>query len=173
MAQFLVFMVIVFAPRFILFLAVPQALVRGVAVSMWLFGFPVAAVWFALKSQMIRPGGKLYRPESDSVRPTIERNIRIIVLAFSVFVVYVETLPLAHDLIALYDHRAPVRISKQVKSIDRGYRNMGIEETISFSDGGKSSYLWYPTTVLRSGSTYDFVVLPQSRMILDYHELTR
>ena len=93
MVRFFVFLVIVFAPRLILSLAVPQVLVRGVAVSMWLFGFPVAAVRFALKSQMIRPGGKLYRPEFDSVRPTIERNIRIIVLAFSVFVVYVEALP--------------------------------------------------------------------------------
>jgi hypothetical protein len=57
MIPFLIFLAIVFAPRFILSLAVPQALARGVAMSIWLFGGPVAAVWFALKSQMIHLAG--------------------------------------------------------------------------------------------------------------------
>ena len=78
------------------------------------------------------------------------------------------TLPFARELTELHAHHGPARISKQVRRVDSGYQNMGIYETISFSDGGKSSYLWYPTTVLRIGSTYEFVVLPHSRMILDY-----
>ena len=175
MIRLLVFIAIVFLPRLILSLfSVPQALVRGVTVSTLVLLCPVAIAWFGLKSQMIRPGGKLYQPKFDSVRPKIERNIRILVLAFGVFFVYFLTLPVTHDLIELHASQTPIRVTETVRRVDSGYRTMGIEETVSFSESAKDGYLlWYPTKPIRVGSTYEFVVLPKSRTILDYAELPK
>jgi hypothetical protein len=145
MYRWLVAVVIFLAPYLILSSSrVPQELGRGIIVSIWLFCFPVAISWFALKSQMIRPGGKLYQPRFDDVRPTIERNIRILVMAFGVFFVYFATLPFARDLIQLASGEAPLQITSQVKLQESGYRNL-VEKTIGLSQGGKNYYLWYPS----------------------------
>jgi hypothetical protein len=173
MVRWLVVLGIFVAPYLLLsFPVVPQALGRGIVVSIWLFGFPVAIAWFALKSQMIRPGGKLYQPQFDHVRPKIERNIRILVMAFGVFFAYVATLPFARDLTQLASGEAPIHVTSGVRRIESGYRNP-VEKTIAFSEGGKNYYLWYPSKSLQVGRTYAFVVLPRSRIILDYHELSR
>lgn len=173
MYRWLIAGVIFLAPYLVLSLSrVPQALGRGVIVSIWLFGFPVAIGWFALKSQMIRPGGKLYQPRFDAVRPTIERNIRILAMAFGVFFVYFATLPFARDLIQLASGEASLQITSQVKLKESGYRNL-VEKTIGFSEGGKNYYLWYPSKSIQVGRTYEFVALPRSRIILDYRELNR
>ena len=174
MFQFLVFVAIVIVPHLILSLTtVPQALGRGIIVAIWLFGFPVAGVWFAVKSQMIRPGGKLYQPRFDAIRPQIERNLRIIVVAFVLFWLYFETLPFGHDLIELQAGRALPRITREVKNVDSGYRAMGIQKTIGFASERENYYLWYSSKFLRVGDTYEFVVLPSSRIILDYRELNQ
>jgi hypothetical protein len=173
MVRWLVVLGIFVAPYLVLsFPAVPQALGRGIIVSIWLFGFPVAVAWFVLKSRMIRPGGKLYQPQFDDVRPKIERGIRILAMAFGVFFAYVATLPFARDLTQLASGEAPIHVTSEVTRKESGYRNL-VEETITFSAGGKNYYLWYPSRSLRVGRTYAFVVLPRSRIILDYRELGR
>ena len=138
-----------------------------------MFGSPVAILWFGLKSRMIRPGGKHYQPRFNAVRPDIERNIRIIVMAFVAFFVYFESVPFAQDLIGFRTSDGPLRITKEVKYIERGGYHNWVEESVGFSDGGKSYYLWYPSKSLRVGGKYELSVLPRSRMILDYREFNQ
>jgi hypothetical protein len=90
MARWAAFLSIFIAPYLVLRLpGVPQTLGRTIAVSILLLGGPVAIFWFGLKSQMIRPGAKLYQPQFDSVRPRIEWAIRILVLACGAFFLFV------------------------------------------------------------------------------------
>lgn len=149
---------------------VPQALYRIIVISIWAFCAPVAIVWFGLKSQMIRPGGKLYQSQFDDVRPKIERNMRIFVLAFGIFYFFVLTLPFAEDLIQLANSRKLSRITEEVKYI---HSSRGPMQSIGFSRSDKNYYLYYGTKLLRIGGTYEFVVLPRSRALLDYAELKR
>jgi len=149
---------------------VPQALGRTIAVSIWAFCAPAAILWFGLKSQMIRPGGKLYQPQFDDVRPKIERNLRILVMAFGVFYFFILTLPFAEDLIQLGNSQKLLRITEEVKYRRSG---RGPMQSIGLSYRDKSYYLFYGTKLLKVGSAYEFVILPRSRMILDYTEFKR
>ena len=116
---------------------------------------------------------RIYQSRFDAVRPQIERNLRIIVVAFVLFWLYFETLPFGHDLIQLQAGRALPRITKEVKHVDSGYRAMGIQKTIGFASERENYYLWYSSKFLRVGDTYEFVVPPSSRIILDYRVLNQ
>jgi len=172
MAKWVAFLSILIGPYLVLRLpGVPQALGRAVAVAILLFGAPVAIIWFGLKSQMIRPGAKLYDPQFDSVRPRIELVIRILVLAFGVFFFFVLTIPLGEDLFLLAVGQKPLQVMKTVKY--KRYGNRGPSVSIGLSDEGEEYKLYYPTKSLRNGDTYEFVVLPRSRTVLDYRAPTK
>lgn len=170
MARWAAFLSIFIAPYLVLRLpGVPQTLGRTIAASILLLGAPVAIIWFDLKSQMIRPGAKLYQPQFDKVRPRIEWAMRILALVFGVFFFFVLTLPLGEDLFLLAAGQKPLRITKTVK-FQRFGRRGSPRESIGLSDEDKPYQLYYPTKALRLGDTYEFIVLPRSRMILDYRE---
>lgn len=121
---------------------------------------------------MIRPGGKLAQPQYADVRPKIERNIRIVVLAFGVFFFFILTLPFSEDLIQLAATQKLLRITEVVRSGHSGYRS-GPRLSVSLSGSQKDYTLYYPTKTLNVGDNYEFVVLPRSRVILDYRELAK
>jgi hypothetical protein len=77
------------------------------------------------------------------------------------------------DLIRMAAGQTPLRITKQVERQTSSYRSWGIDKNIYFSDGSTSYTLLYPTKFLRDGGVYEFIVLPKSQMILDYHEVDR
>jgi len=147
----------------------PQASSRGTIVSVLLISAPVAILRFALKSQMIRPGGNLDQPKFDTVRPKIEMGLRALVVVFGVFFFWGLTLPVAEDLVLLSAGQNLFRITKTVKYMRSG-RPGNPRESIGLSDEDEPYQLYYPTKALRVGDTYEFVVLPRSRMILDYRQ---
>jgi hypothetical protein len=145
----------------------PQASGRGIIVSVLLLGTPVAILWYGSKSQMIRPGARLWERKFDRVRPKIELGLRILVVAFGVFFFWIATVPVAEDLVLLAAGQNLLRITKTVKY--RRYGRPGNPRvSIGLSGEDKVYQLYYPTKVLRVGETYEFVVLPRSRTILDY-----
>jgi len=118
--QFFVFLLILVIPYFVLSVpGISQTMVRTVIVSALLFAAPLAILWFGLKSQMIRPGAKLYQPQFDGVRPRIERNIRLLVLAFCAIVFYFGTIPIAKDLLRLATGQKPLHIRNCDSRISR------------------------------------------------------
>jgi hypothetical protein len=170
MTRWAVVLSILIGPYLVLRLpGAPQVPTRGAIVSVQLLFAPVAILWFGLKSQMIRPGGTLSEPKFDRARPRIELGLRILVVAFGVFFFWIVTLPVAEDLVLLAAGQNLLRITKTVK-----YRRFGSRGnprvSIGLSDEDKAYDLYYPTKVLRLGETYEFVVLPRSRMILDYRQ---
>ena len=167
MAKWAAFISVFIGPYLVLRLpGVPQTLGRAVAMSVLLLGAPVAIIWFGLKSQMIRPGAKLYEPQFDRVRPRVELLTRILVLAFGVFCFFVLTLPLGEDLLLLAVGQKPLRVMKTVKY--KRYGSRGPMVSIGLSDEDEEYKLYYPTKDLRNGDIYEFVVLPRSRTVLDY-----
>jgi hypothetical protein len=168
MTRWAVVLSILLGPYLVLRLpGAPQASGRGAIVSVLLLGAPVAILWFGFKSQMIRPGAKLSEPKFDRARPKIEIGLRVLVVAFGVFFFWSSTLPVAEDLVLLGVGQNLLRITKTVKYMRTG-RPGNPRESIGLSDEDKPYQLYYPTKALRVGDTYEFVVLPRSRMILDY-----
>jgi hypothetical protein len=152
---------------------VPRWLGRTVAASIFIFFMTVATFWFGLspKSKMIRPGGKLSQPQFDSVRPLIERRIRILVVVFGVFAFFTITLPFTEDLIQLAAGQKPLRITGT--TTDKSIPLFGVwflEQSVRLTRGGKNYSLFYSWEPLRVGKTYEFVVLPRTRLILDFRE---
>jgi hypothetical protein len=170
MTRWVVVLSILIGPYLVLRLpGAPQAPGRGAIVSVLLLGAPIAIFWFGFKSQMIRSGGKLSEPKFDRARPKIELGIRILVVAFGVFFFWSSTLPVAEDLVLLAAGQNLLRITKTMK-YSRSGRPGNPCERIGLSDEDKAYQLCYPTKALRVGDTYEFVVLPRSRMILDYRQ---
>ena len=171
MTRWVVVLSILIGPYLVLRLpGAPQVPARGAMVSVLLLAAPVAISWFGFKSQMIRPGAPLAEPKFDKVRPKIELGLRILVVAFGVFFFWIMTVPVAEDLVLLAAGQNLLRITKTVKyyrrSGSRGYPSI----RIGLSDEDKTFELYYPSKPLRVGETYEFVVLPRSRMILDYRQ---
>ena len=166
-----IFLFFLFAPIVILRLpAVSQVVVRMIAVTFWAFAMPMAIFWFGIKSRMIRKGGKLYQPQYDDVRPRIERNIRFALIALCIFYFFVISLPFAKDLIQVAKVRRLLRTSNTVTYIRHSGR--APSQDIGLSGIDKNYYLFYPCKTLKVGKAYEFVVLPRSRLILDYDDLT-
>ena len=167
-----ILIIVLFGPFFILRSpSVPQAPVRMIAISFWAFATPAAIFWFGTKSPMIRKGGKLYQPQYDDLRPKIERNMRLVVIAFGIFYFFVLSLPFAKDLIQVAINHRLSRATKTVTYIRHSGRTPSQDIGLTGSD--KNYYLFYPSKALRVGNTYEFVVLPESRVILDYADLNR
>jgi hypothetical protein len=165
-----IFLIVLFGPFFILRSpSMPQASVRVIAVSFWALAMPVAIFWFGIKSQMILKGGKLYQPQYDDVRPKIERNMRFVVIAFGIFYFFVLSLPFAKDLIQVAISHRLSRTTKAVTYIRHSGR--APSQDIGLTGSDTNYYLFYPSKTLRVGNTYEFVVLPESRVILDYSDL--
>jgi len=165
--QFFAFLLILVIPYFVLSVpGISQTMVRTVTVSALLFAAPVAILWFGLKSEMIRPGAKLHQPQFDGVRPQIERNLRLLVLAFCAIVLYFGTIPIAKDLLRLAAGQKPLHITETVIRESQGFKSPLL--SVGLSHDTKDYYLYYRIKPLLVGHTYEFVVLPQSRLILDY-----
>jgi hypothetical protein len=122
---------------------------------------------------MILPSGRLSQPEYDSVRPRIERNIRVLVVLFGAFCFYYLTFPLSADLAQLIRGETPLKVSGIVKSNSIPLFGLWfIEQSVKISPGAKFKYhLFYSWQALRLGETYEFLVLPRSRTIIEFHEL--
>ncbi len=150
----------------------PQVLAHVLASSMFIFFLTGCIFWFGLspKSKMIR-GGKLSQPEYDTARPRIEWGMRAIVVLFGTFYLIKMTLPFTCDLIGLGVGESPGAISGIV--VHKSVPLLGlwfIEHSVRLSRDGPGYYAFYSFTPLRIGHRYQLVVLPRSRVILNFHE---
>jgi hypothetical protein len=121
---------------------------------------------------MILPSGKLSQPQYDSVRPTIERNIRVLVVLFGAFFSYYITFPFSIDFARLVGGETPLKMTGIVRG--RSVPLLGlwfVEQSVRiFPETKAKYYLYYSWRPLRVGETYEFVVLPHSRVIIEFHE---
>jgi hypothetical protein len=144
---------------------------RIVATSIFIFGMTIGVFWYGLnpKTKMIR-GGKLSQPQYDSVRPTIERNLRILVVLFGLFACVYLTFPWAADMARLAGGEKPLKVTGTVE-----YKSVPLfglwfmEQTVRVSRKlSPNLFLYYSFTPLHVGEAYDFLVLPRSRVIIDF-----
>lgn len=155
-------------------LNVPVWIGRMIAVSSFTFFFTVAIFWFGVSpnTKMIVGKRGLADPKFDHVRPRIELAIRIAVVLFGFVFLASNTVPLANDLLHLATGEQPTTLTATItyRTSSPGGLLVG-ERSVRFDRRGESYYLFYSwTKPLRIGETYVFVVLPRSRMILDFHE---
>lgn len=152
---------------------IPQGLGRLIATSILIFSLTAGIFWYGLssKTKMILPSGKLSKPEYDGVRPTVERNIRVLVVLFGAFFSYYLTVPFSMDLARLMGGEKPSTLTGVVKS--RSVPLLGlwfIEQSVRVFPETKAKYLFYSWQPLRVGETYELGVLPRSRVIVEFHE---
>jgi hypothetical protein len=169
---FLILFVVPYA--LILLPGVPQWLCRSIAVSVFLVLLTGGTFWYGLssKTRMILPGGKLSEPQFSDLRPKMEKRIRIMVVVFGVFLALVLGLPFTMDIIQLAKNGEPMRIT--ATALDKSVPLFGmwfLEQSVRFSRGGKNYHLFYSLQPLRVGEEYEFIVLPRSRLILDFRNL--
>jgi hypothetical protein len=119
---------------------------------------------------MIR-GGRLSEPRFDKVRQRKERGMRILVVAFGLLLFFYVTLPLALDLIHLAGGEKPTTITAVVKYKSVPLGGMWfIHQSVRFTRDAISYSLFYSWKPLQVDTSYQFIVLPRSREILDFHE---
>jgi hypothetical protein len=151
---------------------IPQWLGRTIATSILIFAFTASIFWYALssKTKMILPSGKLSQPQYDGVRPTIERNLRVLVVLFGAFVSYYITIPFSVDLARLVGGETPFGVTGIVTSKSVPLFGLWfLEQSVRVSGEMKAKYLYYSWEPIRIGETYDFVVLPRSRVVIEFH----
>jgi hypothetical protein len=171
-----IFLVLIFVIPFVIVSVpgIPPSAARIIATSIFIFSFTVGIFWYGLssKTKMILPSGKLSRPEYDDVRPTIERNIRVLVVLFGAFFCYYITFPFSIDLARLVAGETPLKITGTVRS--RSVPLFGlwfVEQSVRIAPEAKAKYyMYYSWRPLRVGEEYELVVLPHSRVIIEFHE---
>jgi len=144
---------------------VPIYLGRMVAVSSFTFFGTLAIFWFGISPtiKMIRGGPS---------RPKVELGIRIAVVAFGISFFAYDAWPLASDLLHLAAGEKPAKFTSTVIYRTSGFGGLLLgERSVRFARDGISYYLFYSwTDHLSVGHSYEFTVLPRSRMILDFRE---
>jgi hypothetical protein len=155
---------------------IPIWLGRLIAVSTFTFFGTLAIFWYGLspRSKMIRKGGKLNEPRFNRVRPKIERVMRALIVGFGAFFSFYVTLPLASDLVHLAAGEKPAIITgiPADKSVPLGGLWF-LKQSVRFGREADSYSLFYSWKPLRVDASYEFVVLPRSRVILDFRESGR
>ena len=154
---------------------VPVWLGRTIAISSFTFFVTVAIFWFGLnpKTKMIR-GGRYAAPDFAKFRRRTEIEIRIVVVAFGIFFAYSDATPLASDILHLCAGEKPAAFKAEVT-----YRTTALfggallgENSVRLASTNGSYYLFYNwTKQIKVGRSYEFVVLPRSRTILDLDEV--
>jgi hypothetical protein len=121
---------------------------------------------------MITGKGGLAERKFDNVRPKIELGIRIAVVAFGILFLIYKTLPLGSDLAHLAAGEKPATFTATITYRTSSFGGVLLgERSVQFARGGMSYSLFYSwTSPLRVGESYEFTVLPRSRLILDFHE---
>lgn len=153
---------------------IPRWLGRTVAVTLFVFLLSVCVFWFGVspKSKIIHESGKLSQPQYDKVRPKIELGIRAAIVFLGVLFCFTATYPLALDLAHLAVDRKPTIFVGTV--VDRSTPFMGVlllAGSVRLSRVGPSYYLLYSRAQPHLGESYEFLVLPRSRFIVDFRSL--
>jgi hypothetical protein len=172
-----VFLILVLVVPFVLVAlpGIPQWLARTTATSVFLAVMTGGVFWYALssKTQMIRSSGKLSQPQYDDVRPTIERNIRVVVLLFGVFCCIYLIFPLMVDVGRLMGGAKPQRTTDVVK--EKSVPLFGLwflEQSVRLSQEPKTKYaLYFCWEPLQARGKYEFLILPRSRVIVEFREV--
>jgi hypothetical protein len=168
-----IFFIFVFPVVIVSLPGVPIWLGRAVAVSIFFFFLDVGIFWYGLnpKSKMIL-GGTLAEARFDKTRPKIELGIRICVIAFGLVLIVYKVLPLASDLFHLSTGEKPAGFTAKVIYETSSFGGLLLgERSVRFAREGASYTLFYSwTSPLRVGESYEFVVLPRSRLVLDFHK---
>jgi len=153
---------------------VPEWLGRLIATSLLIFLVPAGAFWSGLSPKTkILEGGKLDQPQYDKVRPIIKRNIRILVVACGVFFSLYFTYPLTVDLVRLAGGEKPLRITVVAKDVSVPVFGVWfLNQSVRVSEQSNATYnLYYSLKPVRVGESYEFVVFPYSRLILQFREV--
>ena len=153
---------------------IPRWLGRTVAVMLFVVLLSVCIFWFGVspKSKIIRASGKLSQPQYDKVRPKIELGIRVATVFLGVLFCFTATFPLALDLAHLAVGRKPTLFIGTV--VDRSTPFMDVlllAGSVRLSRVGPSYYLLYSRAQPHLGESYEFLVLPRSRFIVDFRSL--
>jgi len=151
--------------------SIPVTIGRTIAVSSFFFFLPIAILVYGLnpKTRMILPAGKFSEPRYDKARQKIELAIRLCVVLFGIFVLVTDTLPFTTDLIHRATGEKPTEFTATVTDTSAGLGAVLVgKRSVRFSPRDDSYYLLYCWSQLKIGHTYEFSVLPRSRMILDF-----
>jgi hypothetical protein len=142
----------------------PVWLRRTIAVSSFTFFVTAGVFWLGLS-----PKSTMFREETPA-RLKSERVIRIAVVAFGILFFVYQTSPLASDLFHLVTGEKPTKFTAMVTYRTSSLKGALVgERSVRFGRGGASYYLFYSwTSPLNEGESYEFTVLPRSRMILDF-----
>src|SRR6185312_1949306 len=152
---------------------IPLWLGHTAATSVLVFLGTAGILWVGLsrRSKFVRTSGKLSEPQYADSLPKVEKGIRLMVLGLALLICFTTTFPLASDLGRLAVGNEPARIAGVV-----AYRTvpfMGIvvmAQSIRFSRKSGSYYSFYSLKPIRVGTSYEFVVLPRSRFIVDFRK---
>jgi hypothetical protein len=151
---------------------IPRWCERLIAVSLFLIVTTALVFWVGIdpKLRIIPATARIRGPEFDGIRPKIELGVRLLLLGFGIFVLLFTTWPLLQDLAHLSFGERPTQITRAPES--RSVPLFGawfVVQFVTFSPNERSYSLWYSLEPLQIGESYELVVLPRSRMILDFH----
>jgi hypothetical protein len=151
---------------------VPPPLGRTIGASILCLG---AASFFILgglvpKLKLISVGPKLRRPEFDDIRPMLERRLRLIAIGLGVFMLFLAR-PLVVDVVHLCKGERPVQIVEIPRSTSSVFGLWFLVQFVNVSPSEPSHTLIYSVSPIRAGRKYEFLLLPRSHLILDFHEL--
>jgi len=153
---------------------VPTPMGRAVAVSCFVCLLPLAVIWYGIspKVKMIRASGKLSEPRFDKVRPYIETSIRALIVACGLFFSYAVTVPIGLDLFRFMAGEKPTRVIGVTtdKSVSLGGLWF-LKQSVQLGSGRTTYYLFYSWEPLQVGQSYEFLLLPRSKVILEFHKI--
>ncbi len=121
--------------------------------------------------KIIKKDGKLNNKEYSKIRPRVEFAIRIIILCVGLTAFWFLLLPQMKDVYRLIISKQDPEILRGiVENVSTGPGALFICKSVEFKiDSGetiKRLYM-YPSRSVKLGKEYDFVILPQSKFILE------
>lgn len=170
----LAFLVIVVFPMLIVSVgSIPSWLSRAIALFILMDLGAGAILWFGLspRSQVIDRSAKLNEPRFAAVRTRIEIGLRVAIVLFGMLFLISRTVPFTLDLLGLIKGESPEKIVGVVRGNSVALGGIWfLKQGIRLTRAPDSYSLFYSWRFVRTGESYEFTVLPRSRLILDFEE---
>jgi membrane protease YdiL (CAAX protease family) len=151
----------------------PRWVARTLAVGIVCVAMTIFFTWKGLgsESRIIVPNSPYNASRYEASRPKIILAIRAFFLVLALFCLFYIVVPLSADVVGLARGQKPIQITETITAKSNSLFGM-LVQWVNLTDSDGQDGLWYSWEPLHVHETYAFTILPRSRLIVDFHDVT-
>ncbi len=176
--KFLVFLVYIILPYGIIILADNEWIGRVIGLTIVFFVTIPLLLYLGLnkKIKIIKAKGKINKVDQlKGKKDVIELGIRFMIVSFAIGFLFLFIIPFARDIYFLANEGTPLVTEQKIISNNSTFGAWFLSQTIQLEMNKKTNcyFLYSLKKRIRKNKSYEFKILPHSRLIVEVNEMEK